>query len=136
MKRRDFLTSTTSLYGLTLFSGAVPTIAMAQATPVTGGTLIWGHSETTQNLDMHQTGTASTGRVLQNVHNSVVTVDKDLNVIPMLAESFSQSDDGLVYTFKLRAGVKFHNGAEMTSEDVKYSAVEACHKKWVRFAQL
>ena len=70
---------------------------------------------------MHQTGTASTGRVLQNVHNSIVTVDKDFNVIPMLAESFDSSDDGLVYTFKLRAGVKFHNGAEMTSEDVKYS---------------
>ncbi|MGD1880767.1 MAG: ABC transporter substrate-binding protein [Paracoccaceae bacterium] len=121
MKRRDFLSNTTALFGATMFSGAAPMIASAQTTPVTGGTLIWGHSETTQNLDMHQTGTASTGRVLQNVHNSIVTVDKDFNVIPMLAESFDTSDDGLVYTFKLRAGVKFHNGAEMTSEDVKYS---------------
>ncbi|MEL6806476.1 MAG: ABC transporter substrate-binding protein [Pseudomonadota bacterium] len=121
MNRRDFLSNTTALFGMTLFSGAVPLIASAQTTPVTGGTLIWGHSETTQNLDMHQTGTASTGRVLQNVHNSIVTVDKDFNVIPMLAESFEQSDDGLVYTFKLRAGVKFHNGADMTSADVKYS---------------
>ena len=121
MKRRDFLSNTTALFGATMFSGAAPMIASAQTTPVTGGTLIWGHSETTQNLDMHQTGTASTGRVLQNVHNSIVTVDKDFNVIPMLAESFVSSDNGLVYTFKLRAGVKFHNGAEMTSEDVKYS---------------
>ncbi|PUB19147.1 ABC transporter substrate-binding protein [Yoonia sediminilitoris] len=121
MKRRDFLKNTTTLFGATLFSGAAPMIASAQTTPVTGGTLIWGHSETTQNLDMHQTGTASTGRVLQNVHNSIVTVDKDLNVIPMLAESFAQSEDGLVYTFNLRPGVMFHNGAEMTSADVKYS---------------
>ena len=121
MKRRTFLSTTTALFGATVFSGAAPMIASAQTTPVTGGTLIWGHSETTQNLDMHQTGTASTGRVLQNVHNSIVTVDKDLNVIPMLAESFSQSDDGLVYTFVLRPGVMFHNGTEMTSADVKYS---------------
>ncbi len=120
MKRRDFLKSTSALLGGTIiYSLAAPMAANAQ--PVTGGTLIWGHSETTQNLDMHQTGTASTGRVLQNVHSSIVTVDKDLNVIPNLAESFEQSADGLTYTFKLRSGVKFHDGSDMTSADVKYS---------------
>ncbi|GAW37172.1 glutathione-binding protein GsiB precursor [Roseovarius sp. A-2] len=120
VKRRHFLQSTSALLGGTLLSSvALPALALSE--PVKGGTLIWGHSETTQNLDIHQTGTASTGRVLENVHDSIVTVDKDLKVIPNLAESYDISEDGTVYTFKLRNDVVFHNGKTMTSEDVKYS---------------
>ncbi|WP_172298217.1 ABC transporter substrate-binding protein [Pseudoruegeria sp. HB172150] len=121
MKRRDFLKTTSALMGGTILYGLGSNSAAAQGEPVSGGTLIWGHSETTQNLDMHQTGTASTGRVLENVHDSIVTVDENLTVIPHLAESFEISEDGLTYTFTLRDDVMFHNGAKMTSADVKYS---------------
>lgn len=119
MKRRNFLIGGAALGGASLMSG-LSGRARAEE-PVRGGTLTWGHSETTQNLDIHQTGTASTHRVLQNVHNAIVGIDKDLKVVPMLAESFEESEDGLTYTFRLRRGVKFHDGSEMTSEDVKYS---------------
>jgi peptide/nickel transport system substrate-binding protein len=47
--------------------------------------------------------------------------DDDLNLIPWLAESWEQSEDGLTWTFHLREGVMFSNGREMTAEDVKWS---------------
>ena len=121
MKRRDFLKTTAFFGGATMLGTLHPSVLFAEEMPAKGGTLIWGHSETTQNLDMHKTGTASTGRVLQNVHCSIVTVDKNFKVIPNLAESFEIAPDGLTYTFKLRKDVKFHNGKTMTSADVKYS---------------
>lgn len=43
------------------------------------------------------------------------------NLMTDLAEDYTISDDGTIFTFKLREGVKFHNGREMTAEDVKYS---------------
>ncbi|MGH8545291.1 MAG: ABC transporter substrate-binding protein [Gammaproteobacteria bacterium] len=43
-------------------------------------------------------------------------------IVPALAESWTISKDGLEYVLKLRSGVKFHNGQEMTAEDVKWSA--------------
>ncbi len=120
MKRRDFLATTMIAGGAFGLGLGMPTRVLADE-PVSGGTLVWGHSETTQNLDMHQTGTASTSRVLQNIHNAIVTIDSNMEVVPQLAESFEVSDDGLTYTFRLREGVMFHDGSTMTSEDVKYS---------------
>ncbi|MCA9903502.1 MAG: ABC transporter substrate-binding protein [Anaerolineae bacterium] len=47
--------------------------------------------------------------------------DDNTEIVPALADEYSISDDGLVYTFHLRDGVKFSNGRDITAEDVKYS---------------
>ena len=93
-----------------------------------GGTLVWGHSEVTQNLDIHQTATASTGRFLNSVYDPLVGLTRDLELStepdvasPGLATDWEVSDDLMTYTFSLREGVTFHDGTELTAEDVKYS---------------
>lgn len=59
---------------------------------------------------------------LHNVHDCLVRVSDDSTSIePDLAESWEVSDDNLTYTFHLREGVKFHNGDEVTAEDVVFS---------------
>ena len=54
-------------------------------------------------------------------YNQLVRFDAELNAQPELAESWEVSKDGLTWTFKLRQGVKFHDGQELTSADVKFT---------------
>jgi peptide/nickel transport system substrate-binding protein len=55
------------------------------------------------------------------IFDGLTEIAPDGTILPGLAESWEVSDDQLTYTFNLREGVKFHNGREMTAEDVKYS---------------
>lgn len=70
------------------------------------------------NLDTHTTTAAATRDVGQHMYESLVTLNSKYQAVPMLAESIKVSDDKKTYTFQLREGVTFHNGKEMTSEDV------------------
>lgn len=65
------------------------------------------------------------GEILQNVYETLVTYagNSETEMEGLLAETFSLSDDGLTYTFNLRPGVTFHDGAELTASDVVYSFV-------------
>ena len=56
-----------------------------------------------------------------NVFEGLTRFMGDGSVVPGLAESWEISDDGLTYTFKLRSGVKFHDGTTMDAEDVKFT---------------
>ncbi len=74
------------------------------------------------SLDPHIADTINDFLVLRNVYEGLVNYNpKTLQPTPGLAEKWDISADGLVYTFHLRAGVKFHNGRTLTAKDVKYS---------------
>jgi len=90
--------------------------------PVQGGTLVLtGHQEIA-SLSPDDTGPTVHWVMITQIHNALVEMDENLQFNPVLAESLPEvSEDGLTYTFKLRQGVKFHDGEEFTSEDVKYT---------------
>lgn len=69
-------------------------------------------------LDTHMSTAIASTYVMRQVFESLLTVNSQYEVVPDLAESVEESKDGLTYTFKLRENVYFHNGKELTSEDV------------------
>jgi len=86
-----------------------------------GGTLRVAFQNEWAGLDPHVVSSYSSYQVLFNVLDGLTKYDDDLNLQPALAESWEQSEDGLTWTFKLREGVMFQNGREMTADDVKWS---------------
>ena len=59
--------------------------------------------------------------ILYALHDALVRPLPGQKMAPSLAESWTESPDGKVYEFKLRRGVRFHNGEPVTAEDVKFS---------------
>lgn len=70
-------------------------------------------------LDTHASRDSLTNSVNEIMYESLVRYDDDLNLVPNLAERFEISDDALVYTFKLKEGITFHDGELLTAEVVK-----------------
>ncbi len=77
------------------------------------------------SLNPYQMTAAGTKEILTNVYEGLYKVTSTGDYVPAVAESCTVSADGTVYSFKLRDGVKFHNGAVLTTEDVLYS-FESC----------
>lgn len=77
------------------------------------------------SLDPHKAVAAGTTEVLFNVFEGLLKPDSDGNLNPAVASDYTVSEDGMVYTFTLREGIKFHDGSLVTVEDVEYS-IERC----------
>lgn len=98
-----------------------PGSAPAVGTPQQGGTMVWmGHQEVA-GLSPQDTGPTVQAVMIFNILNPLVYYNEFVELENVLAESFEVSDDGLTYTFTLHEGVLFHDGSELTSEDVKYT---------------
>jgi peptide/nickel transport system substrate-binding protein len=72
-------------------------------------------------LDPHKTSAYFSFEVLENVFDTLVEPDENLEMQPALAESWNVSPDQLTWTFHLRQGVIFHDGSPFTADDVVYS---------------
>src|SRR3989454_12474578 len=83
-----------------------------------GGILKVGNLGEPPSLDAHWTTASITETLTNHIYEGLYSLDSGARPIPMLAEGHTVSKDGLVYTFKLRQGIKSHNGKQMTSEDV------------------
>lgn len=91
------------------------------AAPKAGGILIAARAADMTGLDPHRQTAFASFRVLELIYDPLVTLDKDMKVVPHLAESWTWSADAKVLTMVLRTNVKFHDGTPMTSDDVKFT---------------
>lgn len=104
------------------FDGSKFQLAAPEPNPKRGGVLRYGIHSRLPHFDFHQSGTiASLGAQGCMFDNLVRRDPRDSGktIIPDLAHSWKISADGKTYTFFLREGVTFHDGAELTADDVK-----------------
>lgn len=122
--RREFLNRAAALGLIPVLAGGTgvsPAFAAQDGTPVQGGKFITlGHQEVA-TLSPEGRGPTVQWVAIAQIHNALYEMDHNYELVPVLAESYEASEDGLTYTFKLRSDVTFHNGDTFTSEDVKYT---------------
>jgi peptide/nickel transport system substrate-binding protein len=130
--------ATTAAAAPSATTGAATAGAPAALPGKKGGKLVWALESDPVNLIPY--GGVSTSNMWgkEFIYDSLLAWDKDLKVIPGLAESY-ETPDATSYVFHLRKGVKFHDGKELDADDVKYSfdmmkAPPAPGIKWQWFA--
>jgi peptide/nickel transport system substrate-binding protein len=94
---------------------------IAAATPRRGGTLTAVFSADPAGLDPVRGPSGMSHVVIEQVYSTLMSLTPDNELYPDLAQSYTVSKDGLTYVFKLRKGVKFHNGDPLTAEDVQFT---------------
>ena len=135
MKKRFIAMVLVFVMGLALCActGGTPTNDPGTDSPeaagekVEGGEITVGlYNDLDASLDPHMSSSsAGTREILFNIFEGLVKPDSDGNLVPAIAESFSVNDGADQYTFKLRQGVKFHNGKDVTASDVVWSLSRA-----------
>jgi len=117
-RRTGLLLGSVFVAGALALGAGTAAAAEAFACAKTGGDLVVGLEAAVPHLDQQTGSSSATRNVAMNIYETLVIRDAKMNPAPDLAESIETSADGLVYTFKLRPGVKFHNGKPLTSADV------------------
>jgi peptide/nickel transport system substrate-binding protein len=85
-----------------------------------GGTLVVGSDFGPDSLDPAMNVAWASTTFYEQIYEGLLRWNAKNEIVPSLATSYEATDGGKIYTFKLRQGVKFHNGREMTADDVKF----------------
>src|SRR5438105_1085618 len=104
------------------FDGSKFQLAAAEPNPKRGGVLRVGMPLRAPHFDLHQSGTIFNLGSMACMFDTLIRHDprdSGKTIIPDLAHSWEIAKDAMTYTFHLRQGVQFHDGAELTAEDVK-----------------
>ena len=108
---------------LAVAAGTLLAFPLQAQSPRYGGELVFPVPSEPPSYDGHREETFGLIHPLAPFYNTLLRVDPNdpggTKPVPSIAESWTVSADELTYTFKLRKGVKFHDGADMTSKDVK-----------------
>jgi len=108
------------LVGSLLLGGiAVARPGVAQA-PAAGGMLTFAAGADPDSLDPQNTQSNPGEQVNRMMYDNLIRFNTKMQIEPALAESWTQSSDGLAWTFKLRKGVRFHDGTPFDAKAVKY----------------
>src|SRR6266496_2058872 len=111
--RRTFLS-------LCAAAGLAPRAVYAADPPKKGGTLRVGFYIEAVTMDPHLSGSKVDRQVYHNIYEPLLTLDTKLNIKPGLAESWTQPDPKTL-VFKLRRGVKFHDGTDFNAEAARFN---------------
>jgi peptide/nickel transport system substrate-binding protein len=99
----------------------IPSLQAASAQPKRGGTITFAISKELALMNPLVNTSSTEARIRELMFEPLLARDLRGAIQPRLAESWEVSKDGKVYTFKLRKGVKFHSGKELTADDLKYA---------------
>jgi peptide/nickel transport system substrate-binding protein len=127
MTRRRLLARASGLglaaYGGSLAAGASPSWSLGEAGDVqSGGKIRIGIAAGPVDLDPHTSTGLGDQQLLENIYRGLTVLNPEtLSPVGEIAESWGVSSDELTWTFKLRPGVKFHNGRAVVADDVKFS---------------
>ncbi|HYZ23588.1 MAG TPA: ABC transporter substrate-binding protein, partial [Rhodopila sp.] len=104
------------------FDGSSFQLAAPEPNPKRGGVLRYAITSRPPHFDVHQSGTINSLGCQGCMFDNLIRRDprdSGKTIIPDLAHSWDIAKDGRTYTFMLRRGVQFHDGAELTADDVK-----------------
>jgi peptide/nickel transport system substrate-binding protein len=106
---------------LALLFGPALRVEDASAQPKRGGTITLGISKEMALMNPLVNTSSTEARIRELMFEPLLALDLKGAIQPRLAESWTVSKDGKLYTFKIRRGVKFHSGKELTAADLKFA---------------